>query len=64
MNDVPLDYLWKNITSKFEKVIPQKYYKFDSSVESLADRAEQIDRNIREFENQNQMKYFHLQPTV
>jgi len=31
LNQAPMDFMWDKITTKFEKVIPRKYYNIEKS---------------------------------
>lgn len=60
MNESPADYLWSEISNKFEKVIPKKYYDFDKSVKSLAEKAEKTRKVNEESQEENKISLFPL----
>lgn len=64
LNQSPADYLWSEISDKFEKVIPKKYYDFDKSVKSLAEKAERTRIINEESEESNKIALFPLKRSL
>ena len=65
-NASPSDYLWDNITNKFERVIPKKYYNLDLDTRKLntASKIEKMDKIINKQEHIEKIKMRPLQPTL